>query len=228
MRPQCAHEAKLQQPDPPPLKGTLEFHQPAVATSENIATFIRELSLVPSYLSTIVFRERLDIPEVVNKLLMASRRTLTKLTFGHNSKTSFRYRNRDCWFTDPAFTFLAIPEGINLGALKVLELSTFAVKVLPSVLCTVKPGTLETVRFFLVHQLEDEVEHQIRRSWLQFDLELYALGDRVEAAQRYGCGDLQVKFVDFYPTTPVSTIEEIAMLFLPGSYQHAYLSFSVG
>ena len=86
MRPQCAHEIRLQHPDPPPLKGTLEFHQPVVATSVNIATFIDGLSLVPSYFSTIVFRERLDIPEAVNKLLAASRRTLTKLTFGHNSK----------------------------------------------------------------------------------------------------------------------------------------------
>ena len=109
-----------------------------------------------------------------------------------------------------------------------LELSTLVVKALPSTLRTVKPGTLETVRFFLlVHQLEDEVEHQIRLSWLQLDSELHALGDRIEAAQRYGCGDLQVKFVDFDPTTPVSIVEETAMLFLPRSHQHPYLSFSV-
>lgn len=87
MRPQCVGENKLQHSalvEPPPLRGTLEFHQPKEIASEDVASFIHELSLVPSYYSTVVFLERLDTPKAANELLVASRRTLTKLTFGHN------------------------------------------------------------------------------------------------------------------------------------------------
>ena len=108
MRPQCADENKLQHPalaEPPPLKGILEFYQPKKTASEDVASFIHELSLVPSYLSTMVFRERLDTPKAANELLVASRRTLTKLTFGHNGKAYSHRRNRDCWFISPPRCF---------------------------------------------------------------------------------------------------------------------------
>jgi len=98
MRPQCPNESKLKHWDmaePPPLNGKLEFHQPTVATSGNIASFIHELSLLPANFSTMVFRERLEIPTVANRLLAASRGTLTKLTFGHNCEVYFRHRNCD-------------------------------------------------------------------------------------------------------------------------------------
>jgi hypothetical protein len=91
MRPQCRTENKLQHWDmvePPPLKGTLEYHQSDMAASPNIPSFIQQFSLLPASFSTIVFRERLDKPTEVNRLLAASRRTLTKLTFGHNSQLS--------------------------------------------------------------------------------------------------------------------------------------------
>lgn len=85
MRPQCTGENKLDSAlaDLLPLKGTLEFHQPGKAASKNIASFIHELSLIRSYITTMVFRERLDAPKAANELLAASRETLTKLTFGH-------------------------------------------------------------------------------------------------------------------------------------------------
>ena len=88
MRPQCPNENKLQQWDiaePPSLKGTLEYHQPDVAASRNIGSLIQEFSLLPTSFSTVVFRERLETPTAVNRLLAASRKTLTKITFGHNS-----------------------------------------------------------------------------------------------------------------------------------------------
>ena len=87
MRPQCPDESKLQHwdmADPPPLKGKLEFHQPTVDVSQYIASFIHELSLLPANFNTMVFLERLEIPTAANRLLAASRRTLTKLTFRHN------------------------------------------------------------------------------------------------------------------------------------------------
>ena len=93
MRPQCPEESKLQDLVPtelPPLRGILEYHHPTrKAAFQHIVSFIHELSLVPSSLNTITFRERLDAPEVANELLAASRRTLTKLTFGHNSEPDF-------------------------------------------------------------------------------------------------------------------------------------------
>jgi len=104
MRPQCANESKLQHWDmaePPHLKGTLEFHQAATAASTNIASFIQELSLLPAHFSTMVFRERLEAPTAANRLLAASRRTLTRLTFGHNCEVYSRYLRCDFWFTAP-------------------------------------------------------------------------------------------------------------------------------
>jgi len=98
MRPQCADETNLEQSaliEPPPLKGTLEFYQPKKVASKDIASFIHEFSLIPSYFTTMVFRERLDTPGAANELLVASRRTLTKLTLGHNCKAHFRHLNRD-------------------------------------------------------------------------------------------------------------------------------------
>ncbi|KAF9653284.1 hypothetical protein BDM02DRAFT_1885931 [Thelephora ganbajun] len=102
MRPQCMNEGKLQHWDmaePPPLKGTLEYHQSSMATSGNTASFIHELSLLPASFSTMVFRERLDTPTAANRLLEASRRTLTKLTLGHNCEVHFCHLNCDFWFT---------------------------------------------------------------------------------------------------------------------------------
>ena len=104
MRPQCANESKLQHWDtaePPSLKGTLEFHQAAMAASMNIASFIQELSLLPAHFSTMVFRERLETPTAANRLLAASRKTLTKLTFGHNCEVYSRHLQRDLRFTSP-------------------------------------------------------------------------------------------------------------------------------
>ena len=89
MRPRCVSESKLERwdmADPPRLKGTMEFHQTSTTASANIASFIQELSLLPAQFSTIVFRERLEMPTAANRLMEASRRTLTKLTFGHNSE----------------------------------------------------------------------------------------------------------------------------------------------
>ena len=102
IRPQCADENKLQHSvliEPPPLKGTLEFLQPRKTASDDVASFIYELSLVPSQFSTIAFRELLNTPKAANELLVASRRTLTKLIFGHNCKAQFHNRNRDCQLT---------------------------------------------------------------------------------------------------------------------------------
>ena len=104
MRPQCANESKLQHWDmaePPRLKGSLEFHQAAMAASTNIASFIQELSLLPAHFNTIVFRERLEKPIAVNRLLAASRRTLTKLTFGHNCEVYSPNLQCDFQFTAP-------------------------------------------------------------------------------------------------------------------------------
>jgi len=104
MRPQCADENKLDHSvlvEPPRLKGTLEFYQPKKTASDGVTSFTHELSLVPSYFSTIFFWERLDTPKAANELLVASRRTLTKLTFGHYCKAHFYHRNRDCSFTAP-------------------------------------------------------------------------------------------------------------------------------
>ena len=131
--------------------------------------------------------------------------------------------------------FSAIPKGINLkhlDVLKELELSTTVVWTLPSVLRTVKSSHLESIRFILlIHQLEDLVEEigesPIRRSWFQLDFELCALANRVEAAKKYTSGELRVKLADANPTTTVSEVEEIAMLFLPRSREHQYISFSV-
>ena len=108
MRPHCADENKLHDSvlvDPPPLKGTLEFYLPKKTASEDVESFIHELSLIPSYFTTIIFRERLDEPKATNKLLVASRRTLTKLMLGHYCKAHFYYRNRDYWFTVPRWRF---------------------------------------------------------------------------------------------------------------------------
>jgi len=88
MRPRCADENKLQHSalvEARSMKGTLEFYQSKKTASEDVATFIHELSLAPSYFTTMVFLERLDTPQAANELLVASRRTLTKLMFGHNS-----------------------------------------------------------------------------------------------------------------------------------------------
>lgn len=86
MRPQCPNENKLQHWDmaePPPLNGILEYHE---AASQHIASFVQEFSLLPASFHTIVFRERLETPTATNRLLAASRMTLTKLTFGHGSE----------------------------------------------------------------------------------------------------------------------------------------------
>jgi len=116
-----------------------------------------------------------------------------------------------------------------LGVLKELELSTLVVRVLPSIIRTVRSGELESIRFFLlIHQLEDGVEEPIRQSWSQLDVELCALANRVQAASKYGRRDLQVRFVDFDPTTPVWIVEDTARLYLPRSQEHKYISFSVG
>ena len=112
MRPQCLEESKLRDSvlmERPPLRGILEFHQPRRAASKDIVSFIYELSRVPSYLDTIVFRERLDSPKAANELLAASRRTLTKLTFGHNSEPDFPCQNHDCQFTAPRYHFQLSP-----------------------------------------------------------------------------------------------------------------------
>lgn len=111
MRPQCPNESKLQHWDmaePPPLKGTLEYHQPEMAASKNIASFVREFSLLPVSFDTIVFRERLETPTAANLLLEASRGTLKKLTFRHNSEAHFRNSNRN---TPAQITILSHPRG---------------------------------------------------------------------------------------------------------------------
>jgi len=104
--------------------------------------------------------------------------------------------------------------------------------VLPSVLRTVKSSRLESIRFILlIHQLEDLVEEigesPTRRSWFQFDFELCALANRIEAAKRYTSGELRVKLTDANPATTASEVEELVMLFLPRSWEHRYISFSV-
>lgn len=129
--------------------------------------------------------------------------------------------------------FSAIPKGINLkrlNVLKKLELSTLVVRDLPSVIRTVTTSKLESIRFFvLVHQLENAIgDPRIRQSWSKLDLELCALADRFMVARRYGSQALQVKFVDFDPTTTVSEVEEVTRLFLPMSQQHSYMSLSIG
>lgn len=104
MRPQCANESKLQHWDmaePPRLEGKFEFHQATMASSANTASFIQELSLLPANFSTMVFRERLETPMAANRLLAASRRTLTKLTFGHNCEVYSRHLYCDSQFTAP-------------------------------------------------------------------------------------------------------------------------------
>lgn len=108
MRPQCAGERELPQSvlaELPPLKGTLEFHQSRMTASGNTASFINDLSLIPSHINTIIFRERLDTPEAANELLAASHKTLTELTFGHNCKAYFRHRIRDSQLTVPCWHF---------------------------------------------------------------------------------------------------------------------------
>lgn len=116
-----------------------------------------------------------------------------------------------------------------MGVLKELELSTLVVKVLPPLLRTVKSGDLESIRFFLlVHQLERDVEDPIPREWLKLDLELFVLANRLQAANRYYRGNLQVKFTDIDPTTPAWLVEETARQYLPRSHEHEYISFSVG
>jgi len=130
--------------------------------------------------------------------------------------------------------FSAIPKGINLrslDALKELELSTLVVRVLPSVLRSVKSTALQSIRFFvLVHQLEDGVDHFTRQLWTQLDFELCALANRVQAANGYSGEELKVEFVDFYSTTPVWMVEEVVRMNLPRSKEHRYISssFSAG
>ena len=121
----------------------------------------------------------------------------------------------------------------HLDVLKELELSTLFVWALPSILRTVKSSSLQTIRFvLLIHQLEDMVEQTfetpMRRSWFQFDSELCALANRIEAAKKYTSGELRVKLVDVSPATTVSEVEEMVILFLPRSKEHKYISFSVG
>jgi len=102
MRPQCANESNLQHWDmaePPRLEGKFEFHQATMASSANTASFIQELSLLPANFSSMVFRERLETPIAANRLLAASRRTLTKLTFGHNCEVYSRHLHCDFQFT---------------------------------------------------------------------------------------------------------------------------------
>ena len=104
MRPRCVNESKLQHwdmADPLRLKGTLEFHQAAVAASAKNTSFIRELSLLPADFNTMVFRERLETPEAANRLLVASRRTLKKLVFGHNCEVYFHHLYYGFQFTAP-------------------------------------------------------------------------------------------------------------------------------
>ena len=131
-------------------------------------------------------------------------------------------------------TFSAIPEGINLRSLDVLkelELSTLVVRVLPSVLRSIKSKALQSIRFFvLVHQLEDGVDHFTRQLWTQLDFELCALANRVQAANGYGSEELKVEFVDSYSTTPVWMVEEVVRMNLPRSKEHRYISssFSAG
>lgn len=93
MRPHCPNESKLRHWDtarPPHLNGTLEYHQPDIAASKHLASFMQEFSLLPASFHTIVFRARLETPTEASRLLAASHRTLTKLTFGHNSEVHFR------------------------------------------------------------------------------------------------------------------------------------------
>jgi len=238
MRPQCANETKLQHWDmaePPVLKGTLEFHQPAKAASANIASFTQEFSLLPAHFSTMVFRERLETPTAANMLLAASRRTLTKLTLGHNGEPySPHPRAVTPTVYHPILPFSAIPEGINLkslDALKELELSTLFVQALPSVLRSIRSKHLRSIRFvLLIHQFEDDVDYLTRQLWRKLDFELCALADRIQAANTHSSGELRVRFVDLDPTAPVWMVEEIARVYLPRSKEHGYIeqSFSVG
>jgi len=118
-----------------------------------------------------------------------------------------------------------------LDVLKELELSTLVIRVLPSVIRSVKSNNLQSVRFFLlVHQIEHGVDHATRHSWNELDFELCALANRVQAASQYRGQDLRVKFVDLDPTTPVWTVEQGARVYLPRANEHRYIdtSFSVG
>ena len=104
MRPLCVSESKLEHWDmanPPRLKGTMEFHQTSTTAAASIASFIQELSLLPAQFSTIVFRERLEMPRAANRFMEASRRTLTKLTFGHNSEVYSCHSQCGFRFTAP-------------------------------------------------------------------------------------------------------------------------------
>ena len=235
MRPQCPDENKLQNLDMverPPLKGTLECHQPDVAVFKNFPTFIQEFSLLPTAFSTIVFRGGLDTPTAANQLLAASHTTLTKLTFCHNSEVQFPCFDPSVQLT-ASKPHLAVDNNINLkhlNALKELELSTLDVRVLPRVLRTVKSNKLKTIRFFLLvyqHQLEDGVAEPMRRSWEKLDVELCVLVNRVQAASGYSGGELQVKFVDLDSTTPEWLVGNVARMYFPRSHAHKYISFSV-
>ena len=118
-----------------------------------------------------------------------------------------------------------------MDVLRELELSTLVVQALPSVLRSVKTEKLQSIRFFiLVHQLEHGVDHKIQQSWTDLDFELCALVNRVQAARGYSGEDLEVKFVDFYPTTLVWTLEQVVRTYLPRSEEHRYISssFSAG
>lgn len=118
-----------------------------------------------------------------------------------------------------------------MDVLKELELSTLVIRVLPSVIRSVKSNSLRSIRFFLlVHQIEDGVDHATRHSWTELDFELCALANRVQAASRYRGEDLRIKFVDLDPTTPVWTVEESVRMYLPRAKEHRYIdsSFSVG
>lgn len=233
IRPQCHNENKLQvsdMADPPPLKRTLEYHQPDMASSRNIPSFIRELSLLPATFHTIVFRDRLETPTGVNRLLAASRNTLTKLTFGHNSQLSAPLTISHTSELNPPFS--AIPKGINLKpleALQELELGTFVVGPLPRVLSTIRSSNLENIRFLvLVHELEEDVDYSTRNSWHQLDFELCALVNRSHATKSHNGANLQVKVSDSNPATPAWSVDEIARLFFPRAYDHSRISFSVG
>jgi hypothetical protein len=66
----------------PRLKGTLQIGTTR-AVWGGFACLIHQLSVLPSALHTIIFRSWNEVPREVNELLVASRRTLTKLEFSY-------------------------------------------------------------------------------------------------------------------------------------------------
>lgn len=131
-------------------------------------------------------------------------------------------------------TFSAIPMGINLKSLDVLEeleLSTLVIQPLPSFLHSVRSENLRSIRFhILVHQLEHGIDYELQPLWTQLDFEVCAPANRLQAASGYSGEDLKVNFVEFDSTTPVWMVEEVARVCLPRSKRHRYISssFSVG